>query len=69
VSESQKEFVDLAFRMALFDAVRQPTDGVMLVMKRRKRASTSIIRERPAICSQICEDGTGEPNVIIVRVI
>jgi predicted nucleic acid-binding Zn-ribbon protein len=33
VSESQKEFIDLAFRMALFDAVREDGDRAMLVIE------------------------------------
>lgn len=33
VSESQKEFIDLAFRMALFDAVREDGERVMLVIE------------------------------------
>ncbi len=33
VSESQKEFIDLAFRMALFDAVRDDGERAMLVIE------------------------------------
>jgi predicted nucleic acid-binding Zn-ribbon protein len=33
VSESQKEFIDLAFRMALFDAVREDGERAMLVIE------------------------------------
>lgn len=33
VSESQKEFIDLAFRMALFDAVRDKGERAMLVIE------------------------------------
>jgi hypothetical protein len=33
VSESQKEFIDLAFRMALFDAVRNKGEPAMLVIE------------------------------------
>jgi len=33
VSESQKEFIDLAFRMALFDAVRDEGERAMLVIE------------------------------------
>ena len=33
VSESQKEFIDLAFRMALFDAVREEGERAMLVIE------------------------------------
>jgi hypothetical protein len=33
VSQSQKEFIDLAFRMALFDAVREDGDRAMLVIE------------------------------------
>jgi len=33
VSESQKEFIDLAFRMALFDSVREKNERAMLVIE------------------------------------
>jgi hypothetical protein len=66
VSESQKEFVDLAFRMALFDAVRQPTDGVMLVIETPEASLDSIfVKKAGDLLRKFGEDGTGEPNVII----
>jgi hypothetical protein len=66
VSESQKEFVDLAFRMALFDAVRQPKDGVMLVIETPEASLDSIfVKKAGSLLRKFGEDGTGEPNVII----
>ncbi len=66
VSESQKEFVDLAFRMALFDAVRQPKDGVMLVIETPEASLDSIfVKKAGDLLRKFGEDGKGEPNVII----
>jgi DNA repair exonuclease SbcCD ATPase subunit len=66
VSESQKEFVDLAFRMALFDAVRQPEDGVMLVIETPEASlDTIFVKKAGDLLRKFAEDGTGEPNVII----
>jgi DNA repair exonuclease SbcCD ATPase subunit len=66
VSESQKEFVDLAFRMALFDAVRQAEDGVMLVIETPEASLDSIfVRKAGDLLRKFAEDGAGEPNVII----
>jgi hypothetical protein len=66
VSESQKEFVDLAFRMALFDAVRQPEDGVMLVIETPEASLDSIfVKKAGDLLRKFAEEGIGEPNVII----
>ena len=66
VSESQKEFVDLAFRMALFDAVRQPKDGVMLVIETPEASlDTVFVNKAGALLRKFAEDDSGEPNVII----
>jgi len=66
VSESQKEFVDLAFRMALFDAVRQPKDGVMLVIETPEASlDTIFVKKAGDLLRKFGEDVTGEPNVII----
>jgi hypothetical protein len=66
VSESQKEFVDLAFRMALFDAVRQPGDGVMLVIETPEASLDTVFVERAgALLRKFALENSGQYNVVL----
>ena len=46
VSESQKEFIDLAFRMALFDAVREDGERAMLVIETPEASLDAVFVEQ-----------------------
>jgi DNA repair exonuclease SbcCD ATPase subunit len=67
VSESQKEFVDLAFRMALFDAVRLPKESVMLVIETPEASLDSIfVKQAGNLLRKFAEgDRRKSPNVVI----
>jgi DNA repair exonuclease SbcCD ATPase subunit len=66
VSESQKEFVDLAFRMALFDAVRQPGDGVMLVIETPEASLDTVFVDRAGeLLRKFANENSGQHNVVL----
>ena len=66
VSESQKEFVDLAFRMALFDAVRQHGDGVMLVIETPEASLDTVFVNRAGeLLRKFADENTGQHNVVL----
>lgn len=66
VSESQKEFVDLAFRMALFDAVRQRGDGVMLVIETPEASLDTVFVDRAGeLLRKFAEENSGQHNVVL----
>jgi len=66
VSESQKEFVDLAFRMALFDAVRQPGDGVMLVIETPEASLDTVFVDRAGeLLRKFADENGGQHNVVL----
>lgn len=66
VSESQKEFVDLAFRMALFDAVRQPGDGVMLVIETPEASLDTVFVDRAGeLLRKFADEDGGQHNVVL----
>ena len=66
VSESQKEFVDLAFRMALFDAVRQPGDGVMLVIETPEASLDTVFVKRAGELLRKFADENGEQHNVVL---
>lgn len=66
VSESQKEFIDLAFRMALFDAVRQKGDGVMLVIETPEASLDTVFVDRAGdLLRKFANENTGQHNVVL----
>jgi hypothetical protein len=66
VSESQKEFIDLAFRMALFDAVRQPGDGVMLVIETPEASLDTVFVETAGeLLRNFALQNSGQHNVVL----
>jgi hypothetical protein len=66
VSESQKEFVDLAFRMALFDAVRQRGDGVMLVIETPEASLDTVFVDRAGeLLRKFANENSGQHNVVL----
>jgi len=66
VSESQKEFVDLAFRMALFDAVRRPQEPVMIVIETPEASLDSIfVRQAGNLLRKFATGSRQQPNKII----
>jgi len=66
VSESQKEFVDLAFRMALFDAVRQPGDGVMLVIETPEASLDTVFVDRAGeLLRRFADENAAQHNVVL----
>ncbi|RRJ96402.1 hypothetical protein Ga0100231_021215 [Opitutaceae bacterium TAV4] len=66
VSESQKEFIDLAFRMALFDAVRQTGDGVMLVIETPEASLDTVFVDRAGnLLRKFADENTGQHNVVL----
>ena len=66
VSESQKEFIDLAFRMALFDAVRQRGDGVMLVIETPEASlDTVFVESAGELLRNFASDRSGQHNVVL----
>jgi len=66
VSESQKEFIDLAFRMGLFDAVRQKGDGVMLVIETPEASLDTVFVDRAgALLRKFANENSGQHNVVL----
>ena len=66
VSESQKEFIDLAFRMALFDAVRQKGDGVMLVIETPEASLDTVFVNRAGdLLRKFADEDSGQHNVVL----
>jgi energy-coupling factor transporter ATP-binding protein EcfA2 len=66
VSESQKEFIDLAFRMALFDAVRQPGEGVMLVIETPEASlDTVFVKSAGELLRNFADQNSGQHNVVL----
>jgi AAA domain len=66
VSESQKEFIDLAFRMGLFDAVRQKGDGVMLVIETPEASLDTVFVDRAgALLRKFANENSGQYNVVL----
>lgn len=66
VSESQKEFVDLAFRMALFDAVRRQQESVMLVIETPEASLDSIfVKQAGNLLRKFADGSPGRPNAVI----
>jgi molybdopterin converting factor small subunit len=66
VSESQKEFIDLAFRMALFDAVRQRGDGVMLVIETPEASlDTVFVKSAGELLRNFANQNSGQYNVVL----
>jgi hypothetical protein len=66
VSESQNEFIDLAFRMALFDAVRQQGDGVMLVIETPEASlDTVFVKSAGELLRNFAAQNSGQHNVVL----
>ena len=66
VSESQKEFVDLAFRMALFDVVTEGKVPVMLVIETPESSLDSVFVERAGqLLRKFASSGGRKKNTVI----
>lgn len=66
VSESQKEFIDLAFRMALFDVVTEHKIGVMLVIETPESSLDSMFVSKAGLLLRKFADGHGQiKNTVI----
>ena len=66
VSESQKEFIDLAFRMALFDVVKQKGQRAMLVIETPEASLDSVFVDSAGdLLRRFAEGERGKPNVVI----
>lgn len=66
VSESQKEFIDLAFRMALFDAVRKETERAMLVIETPEASlDTVFVDQAGRLLRKFASQEAGARNVVI----
>ena len=66
VSESQKEFIDLAFRMALFDVVKQKGQRAMLVIETPEASLDSVFVDSAGdLLRRFATGEHGKPNVVI----
>jgi hypothetical protein len=66
VSESQKEFIDLAFRMALFDVVTEGKVPVMLVIETPESSLDSVFVERAGqLLRKFASGGGRKKNTVI----
>lgn len=66
VSESQKEFIDLAFRMALFDAVRDDSERAMLVIETPEASLDAVFVDQAGrLLRKFATDDKNARNVVI----
>ncbi len=66
ISESQKEFIDLAFRMALMRTATREDEGAMLVLETPEASLDSLFVYRAgALLRQFAEEGGDLGNVLI----
>lgn len=66
ISESQKEFIDLAFRMALIRSAAPPEGGAMLVLETPEASLDSLFTYRAGdLLRQFAEEGGDIGNVLI----
>lgn len=66
ISESQKEFIDLAFRMALMRAATREDEGAMLVLETPEASLDSLFVYRAgALLRQFAEEGGELGNMLI----
>lgn len=66
VSESQREFIDLAFRMALMEAASAPESDAMLVLETPEASLDSLfVREAGALFRAFAAKGDALGNVFI----
>lgn len=66
VSESQREFIDLAFRMALIEAASAPESDAMLVLETPEASLDSLfVREAGALFRRFAAKGQAMGNVFI----
>ncbi len=66
ISESQKEFIDLAFRMALMRAATREDEGAMLVLETPESSLDSLFVYRAgALLRQFAEEGGELGNMLI----
>lgn len=69
VSESQKEFIDLAFRMALFDAIREAGDRAMLVIETPESSLDAIfVNQAGKLLRRFALHGKNARNVVVATV-
>jgi DNA repair exonuclease SbcCD ATPase subunit len=69
VSESQKEFIDLAFRMALFDAVREDGGRAMLVIETPEASLDAVFVDQAGkLLRRFAIQGKNACNVVIATV-
>jgi hypothetical protein len=66
VSESQKEFIDLAFRMALFDAVRENGERAMLVIETPEASLDAVFVDQAGrLLRKFATEDNNTNNVVI----
>jgi hypothetical protein len=67
VSESQREFIDLAFRMALIDVATEPKTGAMLVIETPEASLDGLFIDKAGeMLRAFSQDPAREGNVVIL---